>query len=474
MIRFGREHIFVGLYTEYTFTEYNVRFIAVLNNVDSAIKPISEEDALPFLNAANEIHSRNQSKNIKSVLHGKGETGEPMTPNAPYEYRKDPDDKKKWIIDEEAAEVVRQIFQWCMEGLGITHIANRLRDAKIEKPFVYAQTMGFRNSKQDFLEPYNWSSTAVSNILERREYLGHVINFKTYRKSYKHPKTLFNDPSKHLVFEGKHTPIIDQETFDRVQELRKSKKRRHTKSGRVNLFAGLSLCAECKSKMFLASGASLKPEQDHYSCSGFVTKKTQCESSHFIRRVVLEQKVLEHIQNVVAFAAKHEKELVRKLEAENATQLQKDLSADKKCLARSEKRIQELDTIISQLFEKNALGVLTDERFVKLSKGYEAEQEELEAKVKSLQTHLAKQQEDSINIKAFFAQVRKYTRVTELTPLMMNELVKKVEVHASDKSSGKRTQKIVVYFNYVGDICKLDLQTKPPPKESQKKSVEKD
>ncbi|MDR2558253.1 MAG: DUF4368 domain-containing protein, partial [Oscillospiraceae bacterium] len=355
-----------------------------------------------------------------------------------------------WVVDEEAAEVVRQIFRWCMEGKGANEIARLLCKNQVVVPIVHAARKGIRKTERVF-DPYDWGHTTVSSILSRREYLGHIINFKTYQKSFKHRKRLFNDPDKHVILENKHPAIIEEDVFNTVQQLRATKKR-PSFSGRVNLFQGLCRCADCKTNMILSCGNCIPPSKDAYTCSGFARKKKLCDSSHYIRRVVLEQAILTYLQRVTAYAAEHEDELVQKLQAQNEVKVQKDLTSDKKALALAEKRIVELDDIIAELFEKNVTGILSDERFVKLSQGYEAEQKEVAAKAHALKTHLQAQQGERMKTDNFLSVVRKYTKITELSVVMLNELVERIEVHAPDRSTGKRLQRIEIYFNFVGNI----------------------
>jgi len=457
--RIGREVIEIGLLKR-TFDEYNVRFMSAEDGLDTA----KGFDIMSLLrDVFNEWFVADTSKKIRAVLKRKGTDGEPLSTTPPYGYKKDPDNPKHWIIDEPAAKVVHQIFQYCMDGLGPYHIAKRLWDDKIETPRVYANNAGIRKHGRTVVDPHKWQSATVIQILERREYLGYLINFKTFSKSYKNRKRLFNDPSEYAVFENAHPPIIEEAVFERVQQIRAGKRRRN-RNGRVGLLSGLVFCADCKAKMSLSSGSCLKPEQDNYSCVGFREKKTQCNSSHFIRRMVLEQVVLEHIQKVTAFAAEHENALVQKLESLNTAKIQKNLTADKKSLAKSEARIKELDEIVRQLFEKNALGIISDERFVTLSEGYELEQKDLKTKAETLRTQIEKQLETCINVDKFLEQVRKYTRATELTTVMLNELIKRVEVHSRDKPYSKSVQQIDIHFNYVGIIGRLDLQPKPSTK----------
>jgi len=459
--RLGRDYIQTGYYTEIFFNERNVRYIAINDGVDT-LK--ADNDIAPFRNILNDMYSKDISRKVKSAKRQRALKGLFIGNNAPYGYRKSPENPQRWIIDEIPAEVVRKIFRLCMEGMGVTRIANLLRDEQIETPIVYAVNAGFRKGGRGYdSNPYDWNNNTVGKILERREYLGHTINFKTHRKSYKSKKTFKNDPSEYVVFENTHPAIIEEEVFEQVQQIRNSGKRRRNSSGRVSLLSGIVHCADCKSKLYLSSGACLKPEQDSYTCSGFQSKKKQCFSAHFIRRVVLEQSVLIYLQQVTAFATQHEKAFVERLESQNADKLRKDLTADRKALTQAEKRIQELDNIIQRLYEDNVSGKLTDERFIKLSQGYEREQKELETKVTTLQSQITEQQENTASVDMFLRKVRKYTDITELTTVMMNELVKRVEVHAPDRSSGKKVQRIEIVFNYVGNIGEIGLPNTPNP-----------
>jgi hypothetical protein len=270
-----------------------------------------------------------------------------------------------------------------------------------------------------------------------------------------------NDPSNFVIFENVNPPIIDEAVFEKVQQIRQSGKRRINHSGRVSLFSGIAYCAECKSKLYFSCGASLKPEQDNYVCSGFRTKSAECDSSHYIRKMILEEAVLTHIQKVTAYATEHESDFVQKLQQKSNDKFQKELALDKKTLVQTEKRIQELDVIIQRLYEDNVAGKLSDERFVKMSQNYENEQKESAEKLELLRVQVSKQQENHNNIKMFLERVQKYTQLSELTTLIINELIDRVEVHSADKSSGKRIQRVDVYFNYVG---LFELPDEPLPK----------
>jgi len=454
MSRFGRDYLKVGFYTEVLFPDMGVRFIALYDNVDS---DKGADDLTPFRNIMNEWYARDTSKKVRAVKYAKGMAGEPMAVNAVYGLLKDPNDKKRRIIDEEAAPIVRQIFQYRLAGLGPTHIAAKLREAKVEYPQYHAIRIGAVRAKVLPEDPYNWGPTTITKILSHMEYIGHTVNFKTHRKSYKHRKKIANDPSEYVIFENTHEAIIDRETFDRVQQLIATGKRRHNHSGRLCIFSGLTYCADCGSRMYLSSGASRTPEQDNFICSGFRTKKCTCNSSHFIRRVVLEQLVLEQIQNVTAYAAQHEREFSDMLRQDSDVKSRKELAAQKRKLTQAETRIVELDRIIQRLYEDKVSGILTDERFVKLSRSYETEQQELQEQTEALARQIAEQEQQTLDLSRFLTQVRKYTHVTELTPTLLNELVERIEIHAPDKSSGKRVQPIDVRFCSVGVIGHLDF-----------------
>jgi len=457
MSRFGRDYIQVGLYTEVMFPEANVRFIALYDNVDS---DKGADDLTPFRNIMNEWYARDTSKKVRAVFRAKGMAGEPMSTHVPYGYVRDPNDKKRWVVDEESAEVVRQIFRWCMTGLGPGHIATRLQEARADCPSYRAAKLGTPVSRPPET-PWAWRDTIVSDILARAEYLGHTVNFKTYRKSYKSKKALKNDPSQHVIFENTHEAIVDQDTFDRVQQIRAGKRRRNS-SGRVGLFSGMAYCADCGSKMHMSSNANRPPEQDNYTCSGFRLKNRDCGSSHYIRRVILDGLVLEQIQHVTSFAARYEREFVELLKRDGADKSRKELLASKRKLTQAESRIAELDNIVQRIYEDNISGKLTDERFMKLSRGYEAEQRELTAQTAELAGQIAAQEQKTLDLSRFLAQVRKHTCVEKLTPTLLNELVERIEIHVTDKSGGKRTQQIDVYFNFVGLIGKLDFAPQSP------------
>jgi DNA invertase Pin-like site-specific DNA recombinase len=451
--RFGRDRLKVDFYCEVAFPDLNVRFIALNDNMDSAK---GENDMAPIRSMFNEWYARDTSRKVRAVLRAKGTAGEKLSTQAPYGYMKDPTNSKQWILDEPAAEVVRRIFRWCLAGLGPTHIANKLRAEQIPTPTEHMLRMGLKVKQKPSTIPCDWGSATIRVMLSRREYLGHTINFKTYRKSFKNKKVVQNAPEDQVVFENTHPAIIDQETFDRVQQLR-SGKRRRSGSGRVELFSGLVHCADCGSRMYFSAGSSIKPQQDSYVCSGFRSKKVHCDNAHYIRAAMLRQMVEEYLAQIRDFAKQHEKAFVAHVMRGAEDKSRKAVSADKRRLLQMQRRITELDSIVQKLYEDTVFGKLSDERFAKLSQGYEQEQQELAEQVRNLNQQVDEQEQQSVNMEQFLRLIRRQTNVTELTPTVLHELIERIDVHAPDKSSGKRVQEITVHLSFIGAIGKLDI-----------------
>lgn len=447
MSRLGRDYLKVGFYTEVMFVDKGVRFIAINNGIDSANQ--QDSDFTPFLNIINEWYAKDTSKKIRAVMKSKGEAGEHLCTNPPYGYRKDPEDKKRWIVDEEAAGVVKRIFALCLDGYGPSQIARILKTDKVITPTVHFQQVGraIRNALPD--NPYNWDQKSVAGILERPEYQGHTVNFKTYRQSYKSKRTLEKPADKWLVFENTHEAIIDADTWARVQELRKNK-RRPTRTGKTNLFSGIVRCADCGEKLYYCTSKNFEAQQDHFVCSTSRLKGKEVCSTHFIRAVVLEQGVLAHMRMTIACVANHEERFRAAMGAKQKAEARKELAAKKRQLTQAERRIEELDRLFKRIYEDNANGKLSDSRFQMLSDDYEQEQEELREKLLQLNKEITQQEEQAENIDRFIGKVRKYLDLDELTPAILNDMVKAVYIHAPDKSSGHREQQIEISYDLVG------------------------
>ncbi len=445
MSRFGRNYLEVGLYTEIRFPEMGVRFIAVNDGVDSDDQ--MGNDFTPFRNIINEWYAKDTSKKIRAVFRNKGMSGQRLSTNAPYGYIRG--ENGHLLVDEETAPVVELIFQLCAEGNGPGKIARILKERSIPTPgtIEFQRTGRTRNYHPD--NPCGWNESSISNILEQDAYLGRTTNFKTTKLSYKSKKTIENTPDKWVVFEDTHKAIIDPETWEIVQKAREQR-RRPTKMGEMGMFSGLAYCADCGARLYHCRTASWTHEQECYTCATYRGKKG-C-SAHYIRAVVLEQLVLQNLQRVVAYAQEDEDEFVRRI-MENKMALQRtEQEKAKRKLEKQERRFNELDAIIQRLYEDHVVGKLSEARFAKLSEGYEQEQTELKQSIEDLSAIVHAAQTQAVNVQSFLKIVKKYTQPTELTPALLREFVEKIVVHAPDKSSGHRVQRIDVHYNFIGEI----------------------
>ena len=445
MSRMGRDYLKVGYYTESFFAERDIRYIAINDGVDS---DKGDNDFTPFRNLFNDFYARDTSKKIRAVMRAKGNAGEHLCSNPPYGYRKDPADKKKWIVDEEAAEVVKRIFDLCIAGKGPMQIAKMLTAQHVLTVKAhYAQ----RDGKPLPEKPYQWSPKSVAGILERPEYTGCTVNFKTYSKSHKLKKRLHNAPENQRIFPNPQPAIIDEQVFARVQELRENKRRPAKQAERQGLFSGLLYCADCVSKLHLATGKNMTPQQDCYRCSRYKSNTGDC-TMHFIREETLKLFVLRRIFDVTALFfddAMAFEEAARKQRFQEA---EKEARKRRREIAQAEKRITELDRIFKRIYEDDISGAISHERFLKLSADYEAEQKELTEQVKIWREAVETFEQDQADFASFAAIVRKYVGIRELTPTIVNEFVKKIIVHAPDKSSGHRRQKIELVWNFIGEV----------------------
>ena len=445
MSRFGRNYLEVGLYTEIRFPEMGVRFIAVNDGVDSEDQ--NSNDFTPFRNIINEWYAKDTSKKIRAVFRNKGMSGQRLSTNAPYGYIKGEDGHL--LIDEETAPVVELIFQLCVEGNGPGKIARMLKERGIPTPGTIEFQRTGRTRRYHPDDPCRWTSDTIVDILERDAYLGRTTNFKTAKLSYKSKKKITNPPEKWVVFENTHKAIIDPETWEIVQKAR-AQRHRPTKMGEMGIFSGLVYCADCGAKLYHHRASSWTKDQECYTCASYRSRK-QC-SAHYIRAVVLERLVLQNLQRVVAYAQEDEDEFVRRV-MENKTAVQRaEQEQAKRTLEKQERRINELDAIIQRLYEDHVMGKLSAERFAKLSEGYEKEQAELKHSAEGLQALVNAAETQAVNVQSFLKIVKKYTEPTELTPALLREFVEKVVVHAPDKSSGHRVQRIDVHYTFIGEI----------------------
>lgn len=444
MSRMGRDYLKVGYYTESFFAERDIRYIAINDGVDSTK---GDNDFTPFRNLFNDFYARDTSKKIRAVMRSKGNAGEHLCTNPPYGYRKDPADKKKWIVDEEAAEVVKRIFDLCIAGKGPMQIAKVLTaDRVLTVKAYYAKRDG--KTMPDNL--YRWDYKSISGILERPEYTGCTVNFKTYSKSHKLKKRLQNAPENQRIFPNTQPAIIEGKVFERVQELR-ANKRRPAKTGRQGLFSGLLYCADCGEKLYFCTTNSFTPKQEHYVCSNYKSNTGTC-SAHFIREETLKLFVRQRIFDVTAMFIGDIQGFQKIVYQQRFTEAEKAVKRQKKELEQARKRITELDRIFKRIYEDDINGTISHERFLKLSAEYEAEQKELTEFVQKEQAAVDTYEQDKSDFDSFAAIIRKYVGIRELTPTIVNEFVKKIIVHAPDKSSGHRRQKIQIVWNFIGEL----------------------
>ena len=447
MSRLGRDYLKVGFYTEILFVEKNVRFIAINNGIDSANQ--QDSDFTPFLNIINEFFARDTSKKIRAVMKNKGESGEHLCTIPPYGYMKDPDNKKRWIVDEEAAKVVKRIFDLCLEGNGPTQISRMLQEDEILTPVAYWQTKDISCPSNPTPNPYRWVSATVSNILEKKDYLGHTVNFKTYKQSFKSKKKFYNPEEKQKVFEDTHEAIVDLDTWERVQELRRHK-RRPTRTGKTNMFSGIAHCADCREKMYYCTSRHFEARQDYFVCSTSRKQGKDICPTHFIRAVVLEQGVLAHMRLVISCVANHEERFRQAMGAKHKADTKRELTKKRKQYTQAERRIEELDRLFKRIYEDFANEKLSENRFQMLSDDYEAEQKNLRGKLLLLEEEITQQEEQANNLERFIGKVKRYLDLQELTPAVLNDMVKVVYVHAVVKEDGVRVQDIDISYDLVG------------------------
>ena len=447
--RVGRDYLRVGFYTEVTFPQNGVRFIAVNNGVDSANQ--SENDFAPFLNIMNEWYARDISKKRRISNKIKGNAGEPMG-QPPYGYIKDPNDPKHWIVDDEAAQVVRRVYSMTLEGFGTEQIATQLEKDGVLTPRVYWLTKGIKcpgKGKQQ--PPTKWNSSTITKILSLQEYCGDILNFKTYSKSYKNKKRIDNDRENWVVFQNVHEAIIERAVYEQVQQKRGKIRKRRTNNGEHNMFSGLLVCADCGSNLHFHFNQG-NPEIKYFNCSNYKGNRGTCTSTHYVRVDFLEEVVLGEIRRLTKFASLYEDEFVKAVIGHSQQAEQTDRKLKEKELRTLLARDEELDGLFERIYEDNVSGKLSDDRFAKMSRRYEEEQKELAEKIKKIRSEIEKQSSRSMTTDMFIGLVRKYTRARKLTPRMLNELVEKIEVFNAEKIDGVWEQRLRIHYNCVGTI----------------------
>ncbi len=445
--RLGRNRLVVGQLLEEDFDRLGVRYIAIMDNIDTA-KGLS--DIVPMQDWFNEWHAKNTSQKVRNVFRNKGMSGKPLSSNPPYGYLRDPENKDgSWIIDEEAAAVVKRIFDMCVAGNGPQKIADVLRSEGVPTPTEHWQMIGRKTGKMPNVSG-NWSASSVGIILRRQEYAGDTVNFRSTTKSFKNKKKVNIPEEEWKVFENTHPAIIDRETFALIKGLR-SNKRRPTHTGRFSMFSGIMFCSDCGSKMYYSSSRSYSYGEFCFSCSKSRNSKATC-TAHYIREVQITDVVFESMKRVFRYVRDYETVFAGKMLEKSVADQKKDVAKKKRDLEKAKRRVSELEALFVKIYEDNASGKITDEQFDLLNGKYEAEKTELREKIETFKAEATEEQSKAENVGAFISKVRKVTDFSELTPSLVNEFIEKIVIHSPYRENGKRFQQVDIYYKGVGVI----------------------
>lgn len=447
MSRFGRDYIMVGYYTEIYFPNSDIRFIAINDQVDTV--SATDNDFTPFKNIMNEGYAKDTSKKIKAVLKTKGNSGKHLSTLPPFGYKKDPNDKEKWIVDEEAASTVKEIFDLYIGGLKINDIAKRLTEEGKETPQLYSMKRGLKYRGRS---PYPeiWNNSTIRYILVQMAYTGCTVNFQTYRKSFKSKKMAFHPKDEWKIFEDTQPAIIDRQTFDTVQKMREHK-RVYIKSNETNMFSGLLYCADCGGLLTIQRYKK-NHDYDHFYCSTYRKKKKGLCTPHRIRVKDLKEVILQDLRKICEYVVFHEKEFIENYLKSTTVEQQKTQAKAQSELSKTTARIEEINGIIRKLYEDNVKGKMTDERFDFLAKSYETEQTELRAKTEELKKIIAATEQDNDNLKKFLKIVEHYLCIEELTPEILHSFIDKIYIDEAEIFDGKKMQGVRIVYNFVGAI----------------------
>jgi DNA invertase Pin-like site-specific DNA recombinase len=452
--RLSRDQAQANELVEKFFPKHDIRFISIGDGIDS---DNGEDEFLGFRTLMNEWYARDISKKRKLTNIVKNNAKEPLS-LPPYGYMKDPD-SKGWIIDPEAAEIVKRVFDLTLDGKGSYQIAEILTQERILTPMYYWLSKGFnRGGKKDHREPHFWSDSTIHNILSTQEYCGDIINLKTYSKSFK-LKTRYDNPDK-AIHKDVHEPIIDRAVFERIQQTRKKVRKRANRDGKINMFSGKMVCADCGFNLnyhFNQGNHSI----EYFNCSGYNSRRGDCSSTHYIRVDFLEQVVLQEIRRLTKFATKHETRFAEIIMGYSQKADNDQRERKRKELYALNARDRELDKIFNRMYEDNLDGKIDDERFARMSKQYNDEQAELSGKIRSLSAELDKQESKTMTADVFISTVRQYTRAKKLTERMLNELVDRIEVYQSEKIDGVHVQRLNIHYNFVGTLEIPDIIEMP-------------
>ena len=447
--RLGRNQLHTGLYIEERFPMFGVRYIAINDNVDTDSS--ENNDLMPFKNLFNEWFIRDTSRKIRAVLKAKAERGERLGSRAPYGYRKAPD-TKKLIVDEEAAAIVRRIFAMCASGSGPSQIARILKKEQILTPTMYAYTRyGITHTCLDTAHPYNWSDSAIANLLENEIYLGNTVNMKHSSRSYKDKRRVEHPREECMVFENTHPALITREVWDIVQRVRKNK-RRLTKMEEQNKYSGLVFCADCGSNMVLHRAHTMSASYNHFTCRTYKKDGEAC-TGHYIRECVLDEIVLEDLRRVTSAAREHPEKFAAYIGSKQSIELQREIRRQEKELAAMRKRKAELDAIFKKLYEDSVLGRITTEQFQMLSGSYTEEQNLITVGIPQKENEIQRLRETVSGTDSFLDKAKRYTDITELTPELLRLFIEKIVVHEKEiKWSKHAPQTVEIYYNGIGYV----------------------
>ena len=461
--RLGRNQLHTGLYIEERFPMFGVRYIAINDNVDTDSS--ESNDLMPFKNLFNEWFIRDTSRKIRAVLKAKAERGERLGTRAPYGYIKDPE-TKKLAVDDEAAAIVRRIFAMCASGNGPSQIARILKKEQVLTPTMYAYTRyGMNHTCLDTAHPYNWSDSAIANLLENEIYLGNTVNMKYSTKSYKDKRRVEHSREECLVFKDTHPVLITQEVWDIVQRVRKNR-RRPTKMEEQNKYSGLVFCADCGSNMVLHRARTMSASYNHFTCRTYKKDGESC-TGHYIRECVLDEVVLEDLRRVTAMARERPEEFAAYIGSRQSAEIQREIRRQEKELAAMRKRKAELDAIFKKLYEDSVLSRITTEQFQMLSSSYTEEQNQIAAGIPQKEADIQRLRETVSGTDGFLDKAKRYMDITELTPELLRLFIEKIVVHEKEvKWSKHAPQTVEIYYNGIGFIDKQhqDMESLQPLK----------
>lgn len=458
--RLGRDYVSVGNYTDVYFPDHNVRFIAVNDNIDS---DEGESEIAPFKNILNEMYARDISKKVRSSHRLRGSMGEPLS-QPPYGYMKSPENKKKWVIDPDAADVVKRIFKMCLEGKGNETIARILQEQKVLVPMAYWQSKGLpRGGKKTQPNPCKWCKTTVQKILSQQEYCGDVINFKTCSKSFKNKTRLPNDPENWAIFKDVHEPIIERNDFEKVQTLISKTKRRapKPKNGEKSIFCDLLFCGDCHGKLRHHTNTINKDIHYFVCANNKVDYRGECPGRHYVRADAIEQVVMLELRRMAEFLVADEEAFAELLAQKTDKELLKEKKHDEEELQKATVRNGTVCRLYEKLYEDNATGKVSDEWFMQLSHKYEAERMELKAKIKALRQKLSECGQRESERESFTSAIREFMRMDRLTAPLLRELIDHIDVFETEGKGKNRTQRIVIYYRFVGYVEIPEVSQRP-------------